>query len=69
MSVLLKEIQSILKARAIPEAKAAHEKFVPGTTEKIYGIRTPVLHQLAQQFKQGGFDLVEELWNAGALEE
>jgi len=69
MSVLLKEIQTILKAKAIPEAKAAHERFVPGTKEKIYGVRTPVLNELANQFKQGGFDFVEELWDAGALEE
>ena len=69
MSTQLKEIQKILKAKASPEAKAAHEKFVPGTKEIIYGVRTPVLNELAQQFKQGGFDLVEELWKAGALEE
>ena len=29
----------------------------------------PVLNELAQQFKAGGFDLVEEIWKAGALEE
>jgi len=69
MSAQLKEIQNILKAKATAEAKAAHEKFVPGTKEKIYGVRMPVLNELAQQFKAGGFDLVEELWNAGALEE
>ncbi len=68
MSAQLKEIQQILKSKAIPEAKATHQKFVPGK-EKIYGVRTPVLNELAQQFKTGGFDLVEELWNAGALEE
>ena len=56
-------------AKAIPEAKAAHEKFVPGTKEKIYGVRTPVLNDLAQQFKPGGFTLVQELWKAGSLEE
>lgn len=68
MSSALKEIQKILNARAIPEAKAAHERFVPGK-EKIYGVRTPVLNELAQQFKSGGFELVEELWKAGSLEE
>src|SRR6185503_16403009 len=69
MSAQLKQIQAILRAKAIPEARAAHEKFVPGTKEKIYGVRTPVLNELAQQFKSAGFDLVEELWKAGALEE
>lgn len=69
MSILLKEIQKILKAKATPGAKIAHEKFVPGTKEKIYGARIPVLNDLAAQFKAGSFELAEELWNAGALEE
>ena len=68
MQQQLKEIQRILKAKAIPEAKAAHQKFVPGK-EKIYGVRTQVLNELAQQFKSGGFELTKELWKAGALEE
>jgi 3-methyladenine DNA glycosylase AlkD len=68
MSQQLKEIQQILKANATPEAKATAEKFVPGS-ERIYGVRTPVLNVLTQQFKPGGFDLIEELWKAGALEE
>jgi len=68
MSAQLKEIQKILRAKAIPEAKSAHQYFVPGK-EKVYGVRNPVLNNLAAQFKTGGFDLVEELWNAGALEE
>ena len=68
MSAQLKEIQQILKSKAIPEAKDAYKKFVP-CKEKIYGVRTPVLNDLAQHYKTGGFDLIEELWNAGALEE
>ena len=68
MSGELKAIQKILEAKANPEARAAHQKFVPGK-EKIYGVRTPELNLLAVQYKNGGFPLVEELWNAGALEE
>jgi len=68
MSQQLKAIQKILNEKATPEAKAAHQKFVPGN-EKIYGIRMPVINEMASQFKSGGFDLVEELWKAGALEE
>jgi len=68
MSAQLKQIQTLLRAKAIPEAKSAHEKFVPGN-EKIYGVRTPVLNELAKQFKSGSFELAEELWQAGALEE
>lgn len=64
----LKEIQSILVANAKPEALAAHQKFVPGA-EKVYGVRTPVLNDLAGKFKSGGFALVQQLWNSGTLEE
>jgi 3-methyladenine DNA glycosylase AlkD len=62
-------IQKILAAKATQEAKVAFEKFVPGTKEKVYGVRMPIVNELANQYKQGGFDLAEELWNAGALEE
>jgi 3-methyladenine DNA glycosylase AlkD len=68
MSKELKQIQEILRSKAGPEAKAAHEKFVQAK-EKIYGVRNPVLNDLAKQFKTGGFELVAELWKAGSLEE
>ncbi|WP_276502247.1 DNA alkylation repair protein [Terrimonas pollutisoli] len=64
----LSVIQKLLIASSSPEAKAAHQKFVPGK-EKIYGVRMPYLNKLADQYKTGGFNLVEELWRAGALEE
>jgi 3-methyladenine DNA glycosylase AlkD len=68
MSKELKEIQKILIANSSPEAKAAHQKFVPGK-EKIYGVRMPFINELAARYKSGGFDLIESLWKAGALEE
>jgi len=68
MSASLKEIQQILRQKSIPEAMAAHKKFVPGLM-KVYGVRTPVLNDLSKQFKTGGFELVKEVWDAGALEE
>lgn len=64
----LKEIQQILKTNTRPDALAAHKKFVPGA-EKILGVRMPVLNLLASQFKSGGFELVQELWKCGSLEE
>jgi len=64
----LKEIQKILQANSSPEAKASHQKFVPGK-EKIYGVRMPFINELAGRYKNGGFDLIEALWKAGALEE
>ena len=68
MSALLKQIQNELKEQSTPEAKAAAMKFVPNA-EKVYGIRTPVLNRMAKKFREGGFDLVKELWNSGAFEE
>jgi 3-methyladenine DNA glycosylase AlkD len=68
MSDLLIQVQKELKEHATPEAKAAALKFVPNA-EKIYGIRTPVLNVLAKKYKEGGFDLVKELWDSGAFEE
>jgi len=43
-------------------------KMVPGE-QKIYGVKTPDLNQIAKEFKVGGFELVASLWNSGALEE
>ena len=68
MSKELLAIQKILIASSSPEAKAAHQKFVPGK-EKIYGVKMPFINELAAQYKTGGFELIEELWKAGALEE
>jgi 3-methyladenine DNA glycosylase AlkD len=68
MSKELKDIQKILTANSSPEAKASHQKFVPGK-EKIYGVRMPFINELALQYKNGGFELIEELWKAGAWEE
>ena len=68
MSQQLKEIQKILTANSSPEGRAAHQKFVPGQC-KIYGVRMPFINELAGRYKGGGFDLIESLWKAGALEE
>ena len=69
MSAQLRSIRNILKENSNPEALAAHRKFVPGITAKIYGVRNPVLNEIVRSFKVGGFDLVKELWDAGAFEE
>jgi 3-methyladenine DNA glycosylase AlkD len=68
MSATLSTIQKILVQNSSAEAKAAHQKFIPGEM-KIYGVRTPVLNDLASRFKEGGFDLIEELWKQGTFEE
>ena len=68
MSAQLKAIQKILIDNSNKAAVDANNKFVPGS-KKVYGVRNPVLNDLAKQFKDGGFELVKELWNAGAYEE
>lgn len=68
MSALLKQIQNELEEHSTPEAKVAALKFVPNAV-KVYGIRTPVLNMMAKKYKEGGFDLVKELWSSGAFEE
>ena len=68
MSEELKAIQKILIAKSSKAALAAQKNFVPGADLKIYGVRTPVLNELAKQFKAGGFDLVKELWDAETFE-
>lgn len=69
MSASLKQIQGQLFSKSSPEAKLAFEKLVPGSGEKLYGVRMPVLNEFAKQFKDGGFELISELWEAGAVEE
>jgi 3-methyladenine DNA glycosylase AlkD len=68
MSTLLKQVQKELLNNSNPEAKAAALKFVPNA-QQVYGIRTPVLNVLAKKYKDGGFELVKELWASGAFEE
>ena len=68
MQAGLQSIQKILTENSSPDAKASHQKFIPGQ-EKIYGVSMPFLNELASRYKAGGFELAEELWKAGALEE
>src|SRR6266487_1618208 len=68
MSIQFKEIQEILSAKSEKSNIEFFQKIVPGQ-QKIYGVKTPVLNDLAKKYKEGSFDLAEELWNSAALEE
>lgn len=68
MSTALQEIQKTLVAKADKNYLPFFNKIVPGK-QKMYGVKTPDLNMIAQQFKSGSFELAEELWKAGALEE
>ena len=61
-------IKQALMAKADPAAKAAFQKFIP-TSQDVYGVRVPLLNQLAREFSDGGFELAEALWKAGSFEE
>ena len=68
MSKEAKEIQRVLTENSDKAGIGFFEKMVPGK-QKIYGVKTPVLNELAKKYKAGSFELAEELWNSGALEE
>lgn len=64
----LAEIQQRLRSLSDPSNTAFFEKMVPGE-QKVYGVKTPDLQAIVQQYKNGGFDLAKALWQSGALEE
>jgi 3-methyladenine DNA glycosylase AlkD len=68
MSSDLTSIQQSLIEKSDRSNMEFFGKMVPGK-QKIYGVKTPHLNQLAKEFKNGGFELAKELWDSGALEE
>lgn len=68
MSNQLRAIQQRLKTNASAATAASHKKFVPGLS-KMYGVSMPVLNNLAKEFKEGGFELLEELLVSDYIEE
>ena len=53
---------------ATTATKASVEKFVP-SSQKVYGIKMPLLNDLCKELKESGFPLVYQLWESGAFEE
>jgi hypothetical protein len=49
-----------LESKFKSRGKGSNRKIVPGI-EKKYGVYNPLLNELAKQFKDGGFELAEEL--------
>src|SRR5258706_733979 len=68
MSQQLKEMQKALSAKGDKKNVQFFQKMVPGQ-QKVYGVKTPELNLLAQRYKAYSFDLADELWSSGALEE
>lgn len=65
---MLTSIQKILTDNIDLEYKCFLADMVP-TSQKVYGVRMPVINDLAKEFKDGGIELVEKLWKSGAYEE
>jgi len=68
ISQRLRSIQQALVAKRDAKALAAFQKLIP-TSQNVYGVRVPVLNELAKEHHEGGFDLAAALWAAGAFEE
>jgi 3-methyladenine DNA glycosylase AlkD len=61
-------IRQALHDAASDDAAAASRKFVPSAV-KVYGVRMPVINDLARKHKAGGPALSKALWRSGAFEE
>lgn len=64
----LQAIKARLQAEASPEAGKSAAYFIPGI-QKQYGVRMPVLNEIANLFKSGGLPLADALWIEGSHEE
>ena len=61
-------IRESLAAHSDEKARAAARKFIP-SSQNVFGVRVPILNELALKHKAGGFELIEALCNSGAFEE
>jgi 3-methyladenine DNA glycosylase AlkD len=61
-------MQEKLVSLSTEATKLSIQKFVPGS-QKVYGVKMPVLNELCKQLKEGGFPLVYALWQSGSFEE
>ena len=68
MSKEAREIQRTLTERSDKVNIDFFQMMVPGK-QKIYGVKTPLLNELAKKYKEGSFDLANELWSSDSLEE
>jgi len=68
MANTLLEIRKALKNQANGKVRESTKKFNP-TVKRNYGVKLPVLNDLANRFKGGGFRIVEALWKSGIFEE
>lgn len=65
---MLEEIQTILRENADSEYQEFIRKMVP-TSQKVYGVRMPVINDMVKKYKTTDFDFIQKLWKSGAYEE
>jgi 3-methyladenine DNA glycosylase AlkD len=68
VSERVSSIKEALSAQSDEKAKGGVRKFIP-TSQHVYGVRLPILNQIAKEHREGGFELAEALWKSGAFEE
>ena len=68
ISQRVSSIKQALATNSDEKAKGAVRKFIP-TSQHVYGVRLPLLNQIAKEHREGGFELAEALWKSGAFEE
>ena len=67
-TITLKKIQKILQNKSSKKVCQSFNKFVPNS-QNVYGVKVPILNDLAKAYKKSSFELVEILWKSGAFEE
>ena len=68
ISERVSSIKQALADQSDEKTKGAVRKFIP-TSQHVYGVRLPLLNQIAKEHREGGFELAEALWKSGAFEE
>ncbi|AIE83671.1 DNA alkylation repair protein [Fimbriimonas ginsengisoli] len=64
----LDSIRERLRAAGTDEGRKAAQKFVP-TADRTYGVRVPILNELARELDHADLEMVLDLWNSGMYEE
>ena len=60
ISQRVSSIKQALAAKSDEKAKAAVGKFIPtSSAQHVYGVRLPLLNQIAKEHREGGFELAE----------
>lgn len=62
ISHAVSSIKQTLAAMSDEKVIGAVQKFIP-TSQQVYGVRLPLLTQIAKQYREGGFELAVGFWD------